>query len=78
MTSHAVVITMSKNEEYRYFSLSLKRCPKLRTLKNCLRIVIVANATYYHLSLTKMDASRVINWTVIIEVSWQYTATFGS
>ena len=23
MTSHAVVITMSKNEEYRYFSLSL-------------------------------------------------------
>jgi len=31
MTSHAVVITMSKNEEYRYFSLSLKRCPKLRT-----------------------------------------------
>ena len=65
---HCVIRTFRYLQKQGYFPLKL--CPKLRTQKihHCISIV----KTRYQLSLRMMDAHRVINWTVVSQLSWQY------
>ena len=65
---HSVTIKFRYLQKWGYFPLEL--CSKLWTVKRKFRHSISIVRMCYQLSSRKLDAQSVINWTVVVQLSW--------